>query len=55
MKKTERVVTMKNKIAHLLASYFGLGYAPKASGTVGSLGTLPAAFAAAYFSGRQAF
>lgn len=48
-------MTMKNKIAHLLASYFGLGYAPKASGTVGSLGTLPAAFAAAYFSGRQAF
>ena len=42
---------MKNKIAHLLASYFGLGYAPKASGTVGSLGTLPAAFAAAYFFG----
>ena len=42
---------MKNKIAHLLASYFGLGYAPKASGTVGSLGTLPAAFAVAYFFG----
>ena len=45
---------MKNKIAHLLASYFGLGYAPKASGTVGSLGTLPAAFAAAYFFGTTA-
>ena len=42
---------MKNKIAHILASYFGLGYAPKASGTVGSLGTLPIAFILAYFYG----
>lgn len=42
---------MKNKLAHFLASYFGLGYAPKAPGTVGSLGTLPIAFAMAYFFG----
>ncbi len=42
---------MKNKLAHLLASYFGLGYAPKASGTIGSLGTLPVAFVIAYFFG----
>lgn len=42
---------MKNKIAHLAATYLGLGYSPKAPGTVGSLGTLPLAFAMAYFWG----
>ena len=47
----ERIFKMKNKIAHILASYFGLGFAPKASGTVGSLGTLPVAFLMAYFFG----
>lgn len=42
---------MKNKFAHFLATYFGLGLSPKAPGTVGSLGTLPLAFAVAYFWG----
>lgn len=42
---------MKNKFAHFLATYFGLGLSPKAPGTVGSLGTLPLAFVVAYFWG----
>lgn len=40
-----------NKLAKLLATYFGLGLSPKAPGTVGSLGTLPLAAVAAYFYG----
>lgn len=42
---------MKNKIAHITATYLGLGYSPKAPGTVGSLGTLPLAFIIAYWGG----
>lgn len=42
---------MKNKIAHIAATYLGLGYSPKAPGTAGSLGTLPLAFVLAYFYG----
>ena len=40
-----------NKIAEIIATYFGLGLSPKAPGTVGSLGTLPLAFILAYFTG----
>ena len=32
---------MKKTAAYLWASWFGLGFAPKASGTLGSLGALP--------------
>ena len=39
---------MKKKIAYILASYFGFGFSPFASGTVGSLMTLPLAFICAY-------
>lgn len=42
---------MKNKLAHILATFAGLGLSPKAPGTVGSLGTLPLAFVLAYFGG----
>ena len=39
------------KVAKIIATYFGLGLSPKAPGTVGSLGTLPLVAAAAYFYG----
>ena len=42
---------MKKKIAYVLSSYFGFGFSPFASGTVGSLMTLPLAFACAYYWG----
>ena len=42
---------MKNKLAFLWATYFGLGYSPKAPGTVGSLGTLPLAALISYYYG----
>lgn len=42
---------MKKKIAYLLASYFGFGFSPFASGTVGSLMTLPLVFVCAYYWG----
>lgn len=45
---------MKNKVAHILATYFGLGLSKYAPGTVGSLGTLPLAYALIYFGGFQA-
>ena len=32
---------MKKKLAYLVASFFGVGFSPKASGTVGSLCALP--------------
>ena len=44
-----------NKLAKLLATYFGLGLSPKAPGTVGSLGTLPLAAVAAYFTALPEF
>ena len=39
---------MQKKTAYILASYLGLGYSPKAPGTVGSFFTLPLAFFCAY-------
>ena len=42
---------MKKKFAYILASYLGLGFSPIASGTVGSLFTLPLAFVCAYYWG----
>ena len=36
------------KVAKIIATYFGLGLSPKAPGTVGSLGTLPLVAAAAF-------
>ena len=42
---------MKNKLANICATYFGLGLSPKAPGTMGSLGTLPLAYALIYYSG----
>ncbi|MBR3677203.1 MAG: phosphatidylglycerophosphatase A [Alphaproteobacteria bacterium] len=42
---------MSKKIALIIATYFGLGLSPKAPGTVGSIGTIPLAFALAYFFG----
>ena len=42
---------MSEKIALIIATYFGLGLSPKAPGTVGSIGTIPLAFALAYFFG----
>ena len=45
---------MKKKISYLIASMLGLGFFPVASGTVGSLATLPVAFCLAYFGGLWA-
>ena len=45
---------MTNRLANLIATYFGLGLSPKAPGTVGSLGTLPLAFALLYCGGAKA-
>lgn len=45
---------MHNKIAHILATYFGLGLSKYAPGTMGSLGTLPLAYALMYFGGFYA-
>ena len=42
---------MKKKLAYLIASVFGVGFCPKASGTAGSLVTLPLAFVLAYYWG----
>ncbi len=42
---------MYKKIAFALASFFGAGYFPFASGTFGSLVTLPLVFATAYYYG----
>ena len=42
---------MSKKLALVIATYFGLGLSPKAPGTVGSIGTVPLAFALAYFFG----
>lgn len=40
-----------NKMAEIVATYFGLGLFPKAPGTIGSFGTLPIAFVLAYYTG----
>lgn len=42
---------MKNKFGYFLASYFGVGYFPFASGTAGSLMTLPLVMLAGYYGG----
>ncbi len=42
---------MKKKIAYIIASYFGFGFSPFASGTVGSLMTLPLTYGCAYYWG----
>lgn len=42
---------MYKKVSFCLASFFGAGYFPFASGTFGSLVTLPFAFCAAYYYG----
>ncbi len=44
---------MLNKIALIIATFFGAGLSPKAPGTAGSLATLPLAFLMAYFWGRD--
>lgn len=47
MKVQKQSLSLKLKL--LFLSYFGLGYAPKAPGTVGSLFTLPLIYAISYF------
>lgn len=42
---------MGKKTAFILATFFGVGYSPRAPGTAGSLAALPLAFACAYFAG----
>lgn len=42
---------MNPKIANIVATFFGSGLSPKASGTAGSLATLPMAFLLCFFSG----
>ena len=42
---------MKKKLSFILATVFGVGYAPKASGTMGSLVTLPLAWALSQLGG----
>ena len=44
---------MLNKIALIIATFFGAGLSPKAPGTAGSFATLPLAFLIAYFYGRD--
>lgn len=45
---------MNSKTAHIIATYFGLGLSKYAPGTMGSLGTLPLAYALIYFGGFYA-
>ena len=42
---------MYKKLSYFIATMFGVGYCPFASGTAGSLATIPFAFAIAYFFG----
>jgi phosphatidylglycerophosphatase A len=42
---------MNKKISYAIASFFGVGFCPKASGTAGSLATLPFAFLLTYNGG----
>ena len=42
---------MKKKLAYLIASFFGSGFAPAASGTFGSLASFVIIIPAAYFYG----
>ena len=45
---------MKKKLAYLIASVFGVGFCPTASGTAGSLVALPLTFVLAYYFGTNA-
>ena len=45
---------MDKKFAHIIATYFGLGLSKFAPGTIGSLGTLPLAYALIYWGGFKA-
>jgi len=45
---------MDKKFAHIIATYFGLGLFKFAPGTMGSLGTLPLAYALIYWGGFKA-
>jgi len=42
---------MNKKVSYIIASFFGVGYCPIASGTAGSLATLPFAYALTYYCG----
>jgi len=42
---------MKKKISYAIATFFGVGYCPVASGTAGSLATLPFAFVLTFYCG----
>ncbi|MCL1967885.1 MAG: phosphatidylglycerophosphatase A [Fibromonadales bacterium] len=42
---------MNKKISYIIASFFGVGYCPVASGTAGSLATLPFAYVLTYYCG----
>jgi len=42
---------MKKKLSYWVATFFGVGYCPIASGTAGSLATLPFAYALTYYCG----
>ncbi len=45
---------MNSKAANIIATYFGLGLSKYAPGTMGSLGTLPLAYALIYQGGFYA-
>ncbi|MDR2731957.1 MAG: phosphatidylglycerophosphatase A [Fibromonadaceae bacterium] len=45
---------MNKKLAYIIATFFGSGYCPVASGTAGSLATLPFAFLLTYYGGLPA-
>ncbi|MDR2778078.1 MAG: phosphatidylglycerophosphatase A [Rickettsiales bacterium] len=45
---------MNKSVAYLIATWFGVGYCPFASGTAGSFAALPFVFLAAYFGGAFA-
>ena len=45
---------MRKKLAYLIASVFDVGFCPIASGTAGSLVTLPLAFVLAYYGSTKA-
>jgi phosphatidylglycerophosphatase A len=45
---------MNKKHAYIIATFFGVGYCPVASGTAGSLATLPFAFFLTYYGGLSA-
>jgi phosphatidylglycerophosphatase A len=42
---------MNKKLAYIIATFFGVGYCPVASGTAGSLATLPIAFLLYFYCG----